>query len=51
MILLLGLMGQASLPYAQQYLKLSAEVGPGGDCWPRHRMPVTFRNEGSKCVG
>ena len=27
------------------------EVGPGGYCSPRHRVPFDSRDEGSKCVG
>jgi hypothetical protein len=26
-------------------------VGPGGCCWPRHRVPSPPSDEGSKCVG
>ena len=27
------------------------EVGPGGCCSPRHRVPFNSRDEGSECVG
>lgn len=35
----------------QHFSKHLKEVGPGGSCLPRHRLPFTSRHEGSKCAG